>query len=79
MGIGLTLQDAIVVNIAAKSGKSLAQVLIRYCLQKGWVPLVKSEKEERMKQNTDVFGFCISEGDMALLDGLDRPEGPKFE
>lgn len=79
LGIGLKLQTPIVLNVAEKLGKSLTQVLIRYCLQKGWVPLVKSEKEERMKQNADVFGFSISKGDMTLLDNLDRPGGPKFE
>ncbi|KAK2603892.1 hypothetical protein QQS21_003927 [Conoideocrella luteorostrata] len=73
---GLELQEPRVAQIAEKVGKSLAQVLIRYCLQKGWVTLVKSEKEERIKQNVDVFDFSISEDDMALLDHFDRPGKP---
>jgi len=68
-----------VVKMAEKSGKSPAQVLIRYCLQKGWVPLVKSEKEERIKQNADVFNFSISENDMISLDRLDSQQGPHLE
>lgn len=66
-------------EIADKVGKTSAQVLIRYALQKGWVPIAKSEKEERIHQNADVFTFCISEEDMARLDSLDRQDKPRFE
>lgn len=76
---GNRLEEPTVVQVAERSGKSAAQVLVRYCLQKGWVPLVKSEREERIRQNADVFDFSLSEDDMTLLDGLDRPGGPRFE
>lgn len=66
-------------KLAEKAGTSVAQLLIRYSLQKGWVPLVKSEKEERIKQNAQVFDFSISKEDMALLDSFNRDEAPKFE
>jgi hypothetical protein len=79
LGGGTKLGEPTVVEIAAKLGKSPAQVLIRYCLQKGWMPLSKSEKEERIKQNADVFDFSISEDDMTSLDRLDRQHGPAFE
>ncbi|CAN8097183.1 unnamed protein product [Discula destructiva] len=79
LGQGKRLEDLTVVEIAEKIGKSSAQVLIRYSLQKGWVPLVKSEKEERIQENADVFTFSIPEEDMARLDGLDRQEAPRFE
>lgn len=74
------MQEDAVVKIADKvGGKSPAQVLIRYCLQKGWVPLTKSENEARVKENIDVFDFVLSKEDMASLDRLDRGEAPKFE
>lgn len=76
---GNRLAEPIVVEIAEKVGKSPAQVLIRYSLQKGWVPLPKTEKEERIKENADVFDFGIPEEDMAALDNLDRQEKPQFE
>ena len=60
--------------MADKYGKTTGQVLIRYCLQKGWVPLPKSDNPERIAQNADVYGFDISAEDMAALDALD--EGP---
>ena len=73
------MRDPTVVKIAEKFGKSPAQVLIRYGLQKGWVPLPKSENEERVKQNADVFDFSIPEDDMTSLDSLDRQKGPMFD
>jgi diketogulonate reductase-like aldo/keto reductase len=71
LGRGEKLSDPVVMGIAEKLGKSPAQVLIRYCLQKGWVPLPKSERESRIKENAEVFDFVISDDEMASLDALD--------
>jgi len=60
------------VNIAKKYNKSTAQVLIRYCLQKNWVPLPKSDTPSRIKENAEVYDFDISAEDMKKLDGLDE-------
>jgi len=64
--------DPTLVSISKKYNKSTAQVLIRYCLQKDWVPLPKSDNPERIKQNADVFDFEISPEDMSALDDLDE-------
>lgn len=48
------------------------QVLIRYCLQKNWVPLPKSDTPSRIVANADVYGFELSKEDMSSLDGLDQ-------
>lgn len=79
LGGGNWLNDATVLEIAEKLGKTPAQVLIRYALQKNWVPIAKSENQERIQQNADVFTFCIAEDDTARLDSLDRQEKPKFD
>lgn len=50
-------------------------MLIRYSLQKGWVPLPKSDTRARIEENGDVFGFGLEGGDMEVLDGLDEGEG----
>ncbi|KAG8164010.1 hypothetical protein KVR01_005928 [Diaporthe batatas] len=71
LGRGDRLGDAVLGAVAGRCDRSPAQVLIRYALQKGWVPLPKSERPERMEENADVFGFVIGEEDMAVLDGLD--------
>jgi diketogulonate reductase-like aldo/keto reductase len=60
-------------NAISKShGKSTAQVLIRYCLQKNWVPLPKSDTPSRIVENADVYDFELSKEEMAKLDGLDQ-------
>ncbi|KAK6224133.1 hypothetical protein LQW54_000280 [Pestalotiopsis sp. IQ-011] len=73
---GARWDDPTISEIAEKLNKSPAQILIRYCLQKGWVPLPRSEREERVKENADVFGFKIPEDDMAALDALDGQQIP---
>ncbi|KAF2157582.1 aldo-keto reductase [Myriangium duriaei CBS 260.36] len=59
-------------SIADKHHTSVNQVLIRYCLQKGWVPLPKSDTPSRIEANADVFGFELDKDDMSALDGLDQ-------
>lgn len=64
--------DPILVEIAKKYNKSTQQVLIRYALQKGWVPLPKTDNADRIAANADVFDFDISSGDMDELNSLDQ-------
>jgi diketogulonate reductase-like aldo/keto reductase len=59
------------VSLAKKHGKSTTQVLIRYCLQKGWVPLPKSDTRDRIEANADVYDFALEAEDMEALDDLD--------
>lgn len=62
-----TLQD-----IAASHGITTAQVLVRWSLQKGFVPLPKSDNPERIAKNAKVFDFTLTDEDMQRLDGLDQ-------
>lgn len=71
--------EPVVNELAEKYGKSLAQALIRYALQKRWMLLPKSERPERMKANTEIFDFAIEDGDMEILDGLDGKKLGYFE
>ncbi|KAJ5602937.1 hypothetical protein N7537_005893 [Penicillium hordei] len=64
--------DPALVEVAKRYGKSTQQVLIRYALQKGWVPLPKTDNPERIVANADVFSFDISVEDMAVLDSFDQ-------
>ncbi|MCJ1478681.1 hypothetical protein MMC13_007362 [Lambiella insularis] len=66
--------DPTLASISKQVGKTPAQVLIRYCLQKGWVPLPKSDTPSRIEENCAVYGWELGEGEMERLDGLD--EGP---
>ena len=47
--------------------KSVAQLLIRWCLERGFVCIPKSVKEQRIVENGDVFDFKISDEDMQVL------------
>lgn len=59
-------------EIGKSHGKSVAQVMIRYCLQKDWVPLPKSDTPSRIVENANVYDFELSKDEMNKLDGLDR-------
>lgn len=50
-------------------------MLVRYSLQKGWVPLPKTESPERMRENFDVLDFELDEAAVSLLDELDEGKG----
>lgn len=69
---GERFKDPVLVKIAESSGKSPAQVLIRWSLQRGFVPLPKSDTASRIKQNSEVFDFEISETDMKKIDALNE-------
>lgn len=59
-------------KIGAQYEKSPAQVILRWNIQRGIVPLVKSVHLERMKQNLDVFDFTLSDEDMLAISRLDE-------
>ena len=64
--------DETLLKLAKKYNKSTGQILIRYSLQKGWIPLPKSDTPSRIEANADVFDFNLETGDMEVLDGLDQ-------
>jgi diketogulonate reductase-like aldo/keto reductase len=65
---GKKLKDPRLVELAAKYGKSTAQLLIRWSLEKQFVVLPKSVNRDRIIENANVFDFSISEGDMEAMD-----------
>ena len=69
LATGELLENGTLDAIAAKYGKSVAKICLRYCLQKGTLPLPKSTHKERIFDNTDL-DFVISNEDMAYLDSL---------
>lgn len=70
LGTGGLLRNKVVNQIAQEVGKSPAQVLIRFSLQHGFLPLPKSVHAKYIKANTDVFDFELSDEQMKELDGL---------
>lgn len=70
LGRGSLLGDELISKIAAKYGRTNAQILLKYILQRGVPVVAKASKPERMKENLDIFGFKIDEEDMSLLSCL---------
>lgn len=67
-------KDPTLAGIAEKHGKTPNQVLIRWSLQRGFVPLPKSDTPSRIEENADVYGFSLSEEEMGKLNSLDQGE-----
>ncbi|SHG36300.1 aldo/keto reductase [Flagellimonas flava] len=71
-------------QLADKYHKSIAQIVLRYDLQKGVITIPKSAKRERIISNADIFDFELSASDMDFLDAMDRnhrygPDPDNFE
>jgi 2,5-diketo-D-gluconate reductase A len=75
---GAAVSDPVLGEIAAAHGVSAGQVAIRWHLQLGNVVFPKSVTPERIEQNFDVFGFTLSDAEMAAIEALDagRRIGP---
>ncbi|MEV6909951.1 aldo/keto reductase [Amycolatopsis sp. NPDC051071] len=71
---GDLLGEDAVKSLAEKHGRTPAQVVLRWHLQLGNVVIPKSVTPSRIKENLDVFGFTLSEEDVASLSGLERGE-----
>jgi diketogulonate reductase-like aldo/keto reductase len=75
LGSGRHLRSEPVQRIAERLGRTPAQVLLRWCVQRGIPVIPKSTHRERIEANARIFDFELSERDMAELDGLDRTGG----
>lgn len=77
-GRGGLFDDPVLAAIARQYGKTPAQVILRWHLQRGVVIIPKSTHIERMRQNLDVFDFALSEEDMAAIAALDKKQSAFF-
>jgi diketogulonate reductase-like aldo/keto reductase len=69
---GKRLNDATVKRIARGHGKSPAQILIRYCIEKNWIVIPKSAHKKRIVENLQIFDFALTSAEVAVLDALDE-------
>lgn len=67
---GRGLDDAAVRQIAKTHDKTAAQILLRWCIQHGTVPIPKTAHARRIKENYEVFDFELSADEMKTLDNL---------
>ena len=73
-----TFDNEAIVAIGKKYGKTPAQVMLRWHIQRGIVVIPKSTHAERMQENFDVFDFMLSEEDMASIAALDTAASSFF-
>jgi diketogulonate reductase-like aldo/keto reductase len=75
LGTGRHLADRTVKRVASRVGRTPAQVLLRWCLQRGLIVITKSTHRDRIEENATVFDFTLSADAMAELDALDETGG----
>jgi 2,5-diketo-D-gluconate reductase A len=75
LGRGPLLSDPAIVSIAAKHGKTPAQVVIRWHLESGLIVIPKTVRAERLRENIGALGFRLDDDDMRRIDALDSPDG----
>jgi 2,5-diketo-D-gluconate reductase A len=69
---GALLDEPAVVAAATRHGRTASQVVLRWHVQNGLLPIPKSSNPERLALNLDVFGFTLSDAELAAIAGLDR-------
>ncbi len=75
LGTGQHLNDPVVKRIADALGRTPAQVLLRWCVQRQIPVIPKSTHRERIEENGQIFDFALSDGDLEALDELDHTGG----
>lgn len=74
LGAGAALTGELMTELSYRYGKTPAQICLRWVLQHGLVPLVKSANPVRMRENLQVYDFGLSAEDMARIDALPRDD-----
>ncbi len=77
-GRGGTFDNPVIAQIAQKYGKTPAQVMLRWHIQRGIIVIPKSTHIERMKENIDVFDFKLTDEDLAAIAALDKNRSSFF-
>lgn len=70
-GQGNLFTNPLLCEIAEAHNKSVAQIILRWIVQRGIVPVVKSSNPTRMKENLDIFDFTLTENEMKKIATLD--------
>ncbi|MBQ4051451.1 MAG: aldo/keto reductase [Oscillospiraceae bacterium] len=70
-GTGTIFRSAVMQEMAARYGKTVGQLCLRWCLQMGFVSLPKSANPMRIKENTDIFDFVLEQADMDIISALE--------
>jgi len=69
---GRVLENELMIELAQKYNKSIVQIVLRWHMQRGIIPIPKSSNKDRIKDNIDVFDFEICSEDMKRINDLDE-------
>ncbi len=75
MADGKVLSDPVLSDIASAHGRSIAQIVLRWIVQQGFVTLSKTVSETRAAENAAIFDFALSDEDMARIHALAQADG----
>lgn len=75
LGRGAVLDDPVITTIAQKHGKTSAQIVLRWHIENSVIAIPKSVNPSRLAENLDVFGFELSDDDMAEIAKMDSAKG----
>lgn len=66
------MENSEVVEIADRLGKTPAQILLKWILERGVAAIPKSTNPTRLRQNLDIFDFSLTDEDVSILNGLEK-------
>ena len=66
------MNDAVIAQVAKKYGKSVAQVILRWNIQRGIIVIPRTIRPSEMKENMEIFDFRLSDVDMSIINGLNK-------
>ena len=76
LGRGALLSDPFVTTVSTRHGKTPAQVVLRWHVQLGLIPVVSTSNPAWIAENIDVFDFELTAEDLLVLEGLDHGRAP---
>jgi len=74
LGAGKDLDDPVLMELAKKYNKSVAQIILRWDIQRGLLTVTRSTNVEHMKEDFNIFDFELSAIDMSIINGINRNE-----
>lgn len=69
---GGIFSNELIIGLSEKYKKTIAQIVLRWHVQRGVIPIPKSSNEGRIKENFDIFDFELSTDDMEAINSLDE-------
>lgn len=69
------LNDQTLVSLAEKYGKTVNQIILRWSIQQGIIPIPKATSDQHQKENIDIFNFSITPEDIVIINSLTKPDG----